>query len=406
MVKFRYEAFTAAGSLTLGEMEGGSVEAVISQLQESGHVPISATEIGGHGIHGWLRRDLFPSIRISRNELAIATRELSTFLKSGLPLDRALSMVVELTESAKAQTLFSSILASVRNGSNLADALAEQKDAIPSFYVTMIRAGEIGGALEATLARLSDYLGKAHAATEAIKSALIYPIVLVTVAGLSLSLVLTVVLPQFKPIFQSAGVSLPLPTRIVMMAGDLVQQFWWLGLLVGVLSAVGFRRGLQNPEIALRWHRFLLHVPILGDLIAKTETSRFGRTLGTLTANGVALPTALALSQETLENRVMAEAVISVTARLKEGEGLSEPLAQTRVFPQLAIQLMRVGEETGRLDEMLIDVADIYDREVQRTTERLFAILTPALTIGLGVIIAFIIASVLLALLAINRLVT
>jgi general secretion pathway protein F len=404
MATFRYEALNEAGGVMSGEMDGTTAAAVIAQLQDSGYLPIGAREIKAGDLGSWLRRDLLGQRRLSRRDLGTATQELATLLKAGLPLDRALDMLVELSESKRAQTLFAAVLEKVRGGASLADAIAAQGEGFPPLYVNMIRAGETGGALDVTLLRLSDYLAKSHAARETVKSALVYPIILVCIAGLSLTIVLTVVLPQFKPLFQDVGVALPWSTRIVMGIGDAVHDFWWVGGLVIVAGVVGFRRAMAVPSVRLRWHRFLLRLPLIRDLVAKTDTARFARTLGTLATNGVPLPTALALSRETLANGVLADAVSEVTTRLKEGEGLSVPLAQAGCFPRLATQLMRVGEETGRLDEMLLNVADVFDREVQRTTERLLAIMTPALTILLGMAIAGIIASVLVALLAVNDL--
>jgi general secretion pathway protein F len=405
---FRYEALTAAGDRTAGEIEGVSRAAVIAKLQDSGYLPIGADEIRTGNLRRWLGRELFEGggARLAGRHLAVATQELATLLKAGLPLDRALDMLVELAEAKRVRTVFAAVLEQVRGGASLADAMHAQGTAFPPLYVTMVRAGERGGALDATLARLADFLAKSHATREAVKSALVYPAILVVVAGLSLVIVLTVVLPQFKPLFHDAGAALPLPTQIVMAVGDVVQDVWWIALLAIAAASLGFRRALATiPSFALSWHRLLLfRVPLVRTLIAKTETARFARTLGTLAANGVTLPSALTLSRETIANRAMAGAVDDVVTRLKEGEGLAAPLAGTGVFPRLATQLMRVGEETGRLDEMLLNVADIFDREVQRTIERMLVLLTPALTIGLGMMIAGIIASVLLAILSVNDL--
>jgi general secretion pathway protein F len=401
---FRYEAMTAAGGLVIGEMEGASSTAIIGQLQDSGYLPIDAREIDTKHVRRWLHLEFFTERRLSPRELGVATQELATLLKAGLPLDRALDMLVELSESKRLRTLFAAVLERVRDGASLADAVGAQGNTFPPIFVNMIRAGELGGALEVTLARLADYLAKAHAARESVRSALVYPMILLIVAGLSLVLVLTVVLPQFKPLFAEAGVSLPLSTRIVMAVGDAVQRLWWMAGIVMVAAILAFRHALKLPAFAMRWDGLLLRVPLVRSLLGKAATARFSRTLGTLGVNGVPLPTALALSRATLGNRVMTAAVEEVAARLKEGAGLSGPLTQCARFPRLAVQLMRVGEETGRLNEMLLNVADVYDQEVQRTTERLLALLTPALTIVLGMTIAGIIASVLVALLSVNDL--
>lgn len=405
MPSFHYEAMTASGRLVSGEMEGTDDSDVIRHLQNDGYLPIRAREVR-RGLREWLNQDLFKDRRLSQKELAIATQELSTLIKSGMPLDRALDMLITLSESRRLRALLTGVLDRVRDGSGLADALEAQGKAFPPTYINMVRAGEAGGALDTTLARTADFLAKSYATRESVKSALIYPAVLVVVAGLSLFIVLTVVLPQFKPLFRDAGAALPLSTRIVMATGDFVGHYWWLGGLVGLGLLVSFRQALRTPSFAMRWHRLLLRVPLVGSLIAKAETARFCRTLGTLTANGIALTTALKLGRDTLSNRVMVRAVDRVATRMKEGEGLSQPLAETAAFPKLATHLMRVGEETGQLETMLLRVAEVFDAEVQRATERLLALLTPALTIGLGMTIAGIIASILVALISVNDLAT
>lgn len=405
MPRFSYEVLTGEGRTLKGEMDGDSASTVVTELQNAGHLPASVQEVSNSKWAQLLRRDLFSGPQLTNRELALATQELATLLNAGMPLDRSLSMLIDLAGAKRSKRLFAAVLEKVRSGKSLAEAIAVQDGAFPPLYVNMVRAGESGGALDVTLKRLAEYLNKSQAARDAVLSALTYPAILMVVAGLSLTLVLTVVLPQFEPLFREAGSSLPLSTRVVMAVGGFVQTYWWLGILLIIAGVWAFREALKLPAYALRWHRLLLRLPLLGDHIKKIETARFSRTLGTLVSNGVSLPAALTLSRETLVNRVLFDDVKKITTRLKEGGGLSLPFATSGLFPSLAIHLMRVGEETGRLDEMLLKIADIYDHEVQKTTERLLALLTPALTIGLGVTIAGIIASVLVALLSINDLV-
>ena len=208
------------------------------------------------------------------------------------------------------------------------------------------------------------------------------------------------VVPEFKPLFEDAGQALPLATRIVIAGGDAFRDYWWAGL-VGILALFFLvRRSLRDRKVRLAWDRRLLGIPLVGDLIIKTEVARFGRTLGTLLQNGVTLLNAMGIVQEVHFNTVVRDSVGSVTNQVREGQGLAGPLSDEGVFPNLAVHLIRVGEESGRLEEILLRIADIFEREVQRTMDRLLALLVPALTIGLGVIIAGIIASVLVAILS------
>jgi len=266
--------------------------------------------------------------------------------------------------------------------------MAAQQKAFPPAYVSMVRAGEIGAALQAVLARTSDFLVRTEAIRQTIASALIYPALLAVVAVLAVTLVLTVVLPQFEPVFRDAGDSLPVSTQIVRSIGNALRDYWWALLLAMASVATGWQLLMQRPGMALRRGRLVLALPIVRDLVGKFEIGRFSCTLGVLLANGVPAPRSLALCGAIIGNRVIAAAVETVSTRFKEGEGLSTPLSRTRRFPSLSIQLIRIGEETGRLEEMLQEIAEIYEQEVQRALERLLALLVPAITITMGIAIS------------------
>jgi len=295
-------------------------------------------------------------------------------------------------------------LEQVRDGASLAEAMAAQGQSFPQAYVSMVRAGEAGGALQAVLGRAADFFVRSEAIRQTIVSALIYPALLVLVAALSITLVLTVVLPQFEPVFREAAASLPVGTRIIMSLGEGLRGYWWVLLLVLTLIAVGWRLLKERPTTALRRDRLVLTLPIVGDLVSKFEIGRFSRTLGVLLANGVPAPRALTLCGRVVGNRTIAAAVETVSARFKEGAGLSATLARTGRFPSLSVQLIRIGEETGRLEEMLQEVAEIYEQEVQRALERLLALLVPAITIAMGAAIALIIVAVMTAMISVNDL--
>ena len=400
MANFRYKALTASGAVVTGTLEAPSQAAAVQQIRNLGHYPISAADAQSKS---WLGRELRLRRGPRPRDLAIATQELATLLHAGLDLDRALSILVGLGEIESLRQPLVAVLARVRGGASFADALATEP-AFPKLYISMVRAGEMGGNLEATLRRLAEYLTRAYAVREAVASALVYPIILLATAGLSIIVILVFVLPNFKPLFEEAGKELPFATQVVMGVGDFLANWWWLLLFLIVAAVIGFRRWLQDGENRKRWDGFKLRMPLLGTLWIKIEVEKFARTLGTLLGNGVALPTALAMSADTLGNTVVAGAVRQTAASLREGEGLAARLARTKVFPPVALDFVRVGEETGKLDEMLLQQADLYERSVKHTVDRLLSLLVPVLTILLGMVVAGLIASILVAILSINDL--
>ncbi len=403
MPLFRYKAVSATGEMLEGEMTAPSESAVIERLHDMGHIPVRA-EFADRRRAGFAGFGFLRGKRVSDNHVGLVARELATLIKAGLPLDRCLEILVDLGETGNLRDVLADVLNKVRTGISLADAFASQGEAFPNYFVSMVRAGEAGGALETVLAQLAEYMERTRATAETVKSALIYPIILLFTAGVSIVILMTVVVPEFKPLFEDAGQALPLATRVVIAGGDAFRDYWWAGL-IGILALTFlFRRSLRDRKFRLAWDRRLLGIPLIGDLIIKTEVARFGRTLGTLLQNGVTLLNAMGIVQEVHFNTVVRDSVGTVTDQVREGQGLAGPLSEERVFPNLAVHLIRVGEESGRLEEILLRIADIFEREVQRTMDRLLALLVPALTIGLGVIIAGIIASVLVAILSINQL--
>lgn len=401
MPRFRFKAVTTAGALVTGEIEAVSAAAAIEAIQARGEFPLSAVDAAT----GISRRFALPLRRrgASLRGISIALRELATLLDAGLPLDRALDVVRTLGVDKRLDEALAVARDRVRGGAGLADALAAQA-IFPKLTLSLVRAGELAGALDEALRRAAEYQERAYLLAESIKSALIYPIILLATAGLSITFILTSVLPEFKPMFAEAGQALPLPTRIVMFAGEVVSSYGWAILGALGLSVFGLRQARKRPNFRRRWDSGLLRLPVLGDLILKTEIARFSRTLGTLLSSGMPLPGALAATRDVLGNQAMAEAVTEMARDLRAGEGLSELLRRIDLFPSLVIQLVRVGEESGKLEEMLLRQAEIYDREIARTIERLMAALVPGLTIGLGLIVAGIIASILLAILKVNEL--
>ena len=341
---------------------------------------------------------------IPKPQLLQFTQELGTLLAAGLPLDRSLSILGNLIEGEEFTKVMRTLLEAVRAGKSLAAAMAEHSDVFPKIYVNMIRAGESGGILESVLRYLTDYMERSLALKEDVKSASIYPVILAAAAGLSLLVLFIYVIPRFALIFKDVGQALPWITKLFLDFSEALTQYGWIILLLLIVGVVGGLFYLRSPEGRSEWDRFCLRVWLLGDLVRKFETARFARTLAALLKGGVPLLEALGTVQGVVSNRLLARAIGQVQVRVREGKGMARPLGESGLFPPLALNMIAVGEETGKLDVMLNDVAEHYDQEVKRTTKRLTAILEPALILGMGLVIGVVVVSMLLAIFSINDL--
>lgn len=404
MTIYHYRAIADDGEVVEGEMDASTQSAVIERLRAMGHLPVTASAVAAGGLSGLMTRDLFAARRSRPKEIALFITELATLLRAGLPLARALSVLIDASENPRMSQLVSDLLTRVRDGSSLADAMAAAGGAFPNMHVSMVRAGEAGGTLDQILERLGNYMARAESLKESVKSALIYPMILLFLAGATVIMLVTFVVPEFQPLFLEAGQDLPFATRVVIGAGEFMRDRWWLLLLVVTIGWLAFRIDYASAAGRLRWHRVFLRLPLLGTLIVRAEVARLSRTLAALLGSGVELLAALAIVKDTLQNMVLVEALADATENVRQGQGLAGPLAATGRFPVMAMQLVQVGEESGALEAMLTKVADIYDDEVQRIVERMLRLLVPLLTIGLGVLIAGIVASILVAILSVNRL--
>ncbi len=402
MAKFHYRAVKPNGEAIEGELDADDEAAVIRHLQSAGLIPIQ-TRPGA----GWWRARLGRRgpRRLSQREMGLLTRQLATLLEAGLTLDRSLQILIDLTAEAHLVGILEDVQKRVRGGATFSTALEAQDGQFPRLYVNMVRAGEASGALDVVLERLADYLERTAELRSTITSALVYPSILVTVAGLSVIALLVWVVPQFTVLFEDMGEALPLPTQIVVTVGDIVRGYWWAILAAVALAALGIERWMQNPLVRDRFDHRVLDVPVFGELIWRLETARFSRTLATLLANGLPLLNALSLAKEVVSNRKLLGLLGDAAEDLKRGRGLAEPLARRNVLPKLALQMIRVGEESGSLDAMLIKVAHVYDQETRASVQRMLTLLEPTLIIGLGVIVAGIIVSILMAILGANELV-
>jgi general secretion pathway protein F len=410
MALYKYRAVNAAGDVAAGELEAANESEIVDRLRDQGLMPMRVEAAVAGRIAGAAptrkRRSLFAPRRVTRDNLLSITRELATLLRAGLPLDRALEVLIDLAPTPPVASLLQTIRDDVRGGKALSQALDAHRAVFSRFYVNIVRAGEAGGALGTVLTRLADTMERTKDLRDSVQSALIYPTILICVAVTSVMVLLIFVVPQFQQTFSQAGKALPLPTQIVILFGTALRKYWWLAILIVFGLTWLIRRRLQKTEVRFRWDGRLLRLPLLGDLLAKVEVARFARTLATLLANGVTLLAGLAIVRETMTNSVLARALDGVITRLREGKGFGRPLVETGLYPKLATQMILVGEESGRLEEMLNRVADVYDREVQISIKRFLAILEPAMILGLAVLIGGIVFSILLGVMGMSELVS
>lgn len=405
MPLYKYRAVSASGDILEGEMDAPSTATVAERLVELGHTPVRAVEAGDASAKRFDPSQFFRLQRnVSRRDLGLLTRELSTLLHAGVPLDRSLEILATIVEKKHLRGVIERILEQVRGGDSLADAMATRAGDFPHFYTSMVKAGEVSGALDQVLDRLADFLERSQAVSESVRSALVYPVILVIVACISLIVLVTGVIPQFRPLFESAGQALPLPMLVLLGVANILGSFWWAFLIVILGIVLLVRRALSQHDSRLKFDSAVLHWPMIGPLVRKIEAARFCRMLSTLLRNGVSMLAALAVTRDTLNNLALREALDRAAVSVKEGRGLSRSFAEEDVLPFLALSLIRVGEETGELERMLDQTADIQERDVQRAVGRLLALLVPALTIGLGLIVAVVIVTLLSAILGVNQL--
>jgi general secretion pathway protein F len=326
-------------------------------------------------------------------------------MRAGLPLAEALETLLETADDPRLAARIREIHQAVRGGQSLSEALRSSGPEFDAFYCNMVRAGESGGALAVALERLAAFRQHRRETTRSVVNALIYPSILLLLALVAVAVLLAFVVPQFTQMFADVGRDLPLLTRIVAGAGDLVANWWWL--ILAVLGLIGYTlyRDFQSPAGRARWDAGLLRLWLVGPMIRKLETARFARTLATLAEHGVALVPAVTIAQEIVTNTRMSEALQRAAQRVREGSALAEALAASGQFPPLALKLIGVGERAGRLNTMLLELAEIYERDVQTAMKRLLTLAEPVIILGIAGLITVIILSVVLVIIESNNLV-
>ena len=381
MPSFDWSARPAAGGdIKEGTIELAKKEDVIAFLHKQKLIPVNVRE-------KTKQFNIQFGTGITTRDIVIFTRQFATMINSGLPLVQSLDILAEQTENSALAKVLREVLYDVESGHTLAAAIGKHPKVFSELFVNMVAAGEAGGILDTILLRLATFLEKNDALIRKIKGAMVYPSVIFSVAGMAIVILLIFVIPTFQTMFESAGIPLPLPTRIVIGMSAFLQAFWWavLGGIIG--GAFAIRAIYATPGGNLAIDRILLTLPILGDLQRKAAVARFTRTLGTLVSSGVSILEGLEITAKTAGNRVIHDAVMSSRTSIAGGETIAGPLKESGVFPPMVVQMINVGEQTGGLDNMLTKIADFYDDEVDAAVEVLLAAMEPIMIVVLGVVV-------------------
>ena len=378
MTTFTYTARSFSGDLKTATLEASSRDDVIAQLRRQRLSVVKIDEAvqkkarGGH---------------IKMRDVVIFTRQFSTMINAGLPLVQALTILAEQSQNKTLADITRKVVFDVESGNTVADAMGKHPKAFSPLYVNMVAAGEAGGILDTILMRLATFMEKNDALVRKVKGAMIYPSVIMGVAGIAVTVLLIFVIPVFENLFSSAGLALPLPTRIVMAMSRFLKGYWYMVIAAVVTIWFLYKRYTSKPDGRLRVDRILLHIPVLGDVLRKSAVSRFTRTLGTLVSSGVSILDGLEITAKTAGNRVVQDAIMESRASIAGGDTIAQPLKKSGVFPPMVISMISVGEQTGGLDEMLTKIADFYDDEVDAAVGNLLSLLEPLMIVFLGVVV-------------------
>lgn len=378
MATFTYTARAANGDLKTATIEAASREDVVAQLRRQ---RLSVVKVDEDAKPKKARGS------VGMRDIVIFTRQFSTMINAGLPLVQALDILAKQTENKVLADVTRAVVFDVESGHTVADALAKHPNAFSELYVNMVAAGEAGGILDTILMRLATFMEKNDALVRKVKGAMIYPGVIMSVAGIAIAVLLIFVIPVFESMFASVGLALPLPTRVVIGMSKFLKTFWWA---VGGGAAAGvflLKKYYATPNGHLTIDKLMLKMPVLGDVLRKSAVSRFTRTLGTLISSGVSILDGLEITAKTAGNRVIQDAIMASRASIAGGDTIAAPLQKSAVFPPMVISMIAVGEQTGGLDEMLSKIADFYDEEVDAAVSGLLSLLEPIMIVFLGVVV-------------------
>ncbi len=388
MPTYKWAGKSLNGEIKSGEFVAKTRDELIYSLRKQGILPTVISEIKPQ------KKDISRRKKISARDLVVFTRQFATMFTAGIPIVQGLDILSRQTENKTLGHLLSQIKSDVETGTTLADALKKHPHVFDDLYVNLVAAGETGGVLDSVLMRLAGYIEKAMKLKKKVKGAMIYPAIVVSVAVLVVSIIMIFVIPIFSKIFTEMGVALPLPTRSVIWMSDFLAGIGGALILLGLIGSVVTLRQYRKTEKGKRdIDRFLLQMPVIGDLLKKVAVARFSRTLGTLIGSGVPILEGLDICAKSSGNKVVEGVVLNAKKDVASGKTVAESLSKSEVFPSMVIQMINVGESTGALDDMLIKIADFYDDEVDNAVQNLTTMLEPMMMVFLGTTIGYIVIS-------------
>jgi type II secretion system protein F len=401
-MRYSYKAKKNSGEVVQGYIEAENRRLVIGKLQKMQFFPISVVEeSGGKGLQAEF--SLNSLRRVGLKDITTFSRQLSDLLKSGLPLAKALEVLTKQTSNPKLLSILRTICSDVQGGSTFADALKRHPKVFSDLYCSMVHAGEISGGLDAVMERLSNFLESEQETRSKFITAMTYPAFMVIVCVAVVIVLFTFVVPKFQSMFEESGAILPISTQFLMGVSRFVQLWWWVILGGFVALILLFRHYIHTEAGRIQWDEFKLQIPLIGDLVKKREVSKFARTLGTLLANGVNILRALEITEEVVSNKIIAKNIREMAGNIKEGERLSDRMAQSPYFPPLAVNMVAVGEETGDLERTLNRVAQSYENETERAMKTVTTLLEPMMIVVMAVIVGFIVFAMIMPIFQISQ---
>ena len=405
MPAFEYKALDQNGNATSGVIDADSAKDARAKLrtQDLFAVDIKETEKGISLSTQVSVKNLLK--RTSLREVTVVTRQLATLIKAGLPLVRSLQAIEDQLADSPLRTHIIEVREDVNRGGSLADAFAKHPKIFSDLYVNMVRAGESAGALDSILERLANFSEKTLALQNKVRSAMVYPIFMSIIAVLAVGLLLTFVVPTITKVFLETKQDIPGPTVMLLNVSRFMKSYWWALILAVVAISVAVKRGKKRKGVKLVMDRVKLHMPVFGQLARKMAVSRFARTLSILTASGVPILKAMGIVRSIVNNEVLSKAIDEAAEAVGAGKSIAEPLAKSGVFPPIVTHMIAVGETSGRVEEMLQNVADAYDTEVENAVVALVSLLEPAMIIIMGGVVGFIVFAILLPIFEMNQMV-
>lgn len=398
MSTFRYKLLTASSGIVEGEKEALSRADLVAELRKSGNIILHIQQADKQKKFGFFLN------RSNKKAVLPFTQELATLLEGGIPLDKSLSIILSGQDKNVIKDVVEDVLNGIKSGKSFAEALTNHARLFSSVYINMVRAGEEGGVLPQVLKRLGAFQERLQKVRSEIISAMIYPILLSSTGMVCVGALIVYVIPKFAQIFDGMGISLPFSTMVLMGMSHYSIRYGWVFVLVALIAFFSYKKAMKDNETAIKIDQKKLRLPLLGNLFWKMQISRFARTLGTLLENGVPLLKSMDIVKDVLSNRYLADILGNVKANVKEGAGLTLSLAKRGFLPEIAVHLLKVGEETGNLDQMLLKVADNFDADVEHRMKRLVTMVEPVLIMLMGAVIGVIVISMLTAILSVNDL--